>query len=210
MESRDGWNNRVLIVDDQEEIHDDFEEILKPGLSGSSTDELAKSFISEVDDNFLPEFELFHARSGEEAYEIVKAGKESNRPIAVAHIDVRMPPGIDGIETTRLIRQIEKDIEIVIMTAYTDKSLSEIVRDMELLHKLLYIRKPFAREEIQQITLSLVEKWNVERELDGEAPATYRQQPKIRSRSRFHGRCHRNVRYRRQATICQSVVRRSI
>ena len=166
MESRDGWNNRVLIVDDQEEIHDDFEEILKPGISGSSTDELAKSFISEVDDNFLPEFELFHARSGEEAYEIVKAGKESNRPIAVAHIDVRMPPGIDGIETTRLIRQIEKDIEIVIMTAYTDKSLSEIVRDMELLHKLLYIRKPFAREEIQQITLSLVEKWNVERELD--------------------------------------------
>ena len=166
MESRDGWNNRVLIVDDQEEIHDDFEEILKPGLSGSSTDELAKSFISEVDDNFLPEFELFHAKSGEEAYEIVKAGKESNRPIAVAHIDVRMPPGIDGIETTRLIRQIEKDIEIVIMTAYTDKSLSEIVRDMELLHKLLYIRKPFAREEIQQITLSLVEKWNVERELD--------------------------------------------
>lgn len=166
MESGDCWNNRVLIVDDQEEIHDDFEEILKPGISGSSTDELAKSFISEVDDNFLPEFELFHARSGEEAYEIVKAGKESNRPIAVAHIDVRMPPGIDGIETTRMIRQIEKDIEIVIMTAYTDKSLSEIVRDMELLHKLLYIRKPFAREEIQQITLSLVEKWNVERELD--------------------------------------------
>ena len=80
MESRDGWNNRVLIVDDQEEIHDDFEEILKPGLSGSSTDELAKSFISEVDDNFLPEFELFHARSGEEAYEIIKAGKEIELP----------------------------------------------------------------------------------------------------------------------------------
>lgn len=165
MESKDGWNNRVLIVDDQEEIHDDFEEILRPSLSDASTDEIAKSFISEVDDNFLPEFELFHARGGEEAYEIVKAGKESNRPIAVAHIDVRMPPGIDGIETTRKIRQIEKDIEIVIMTAYTDKSLSEIVRDMELLHKLLYIRKPFAREEIQQITLSLVEKWNVEQEL---------------------------------------------
>ena len=94
-----------------------------------------------------------------------KPERNRHRPIAVAHIDVRMPPGIDGIETTRKIRQIEKDIEIVIMTAYTDKSLSEIVRDMELLHKLLYIRKPFAREEIQQITLSLVQKWNVEQEL---------------------------------------------
>ena len=51
------------------------------------------------------------------------------------------------------------------MTAYTDKSLPEIVRDMKLLHKLLYIRKPIAPEEVQQITLSLVERWNVEQEL---------------------------------------------
>ena len=115
--------------------------------------------------SFLPNFELLHATSGEEAFEIVRAGKESNCPIAVAYIDVRMPPGIDGVEAIRLIRQIEKDIELVIMTAYTDKPLPEIVRDMELLHKLLYIRKPFVSEEVQQITLSLVEKWNVEQEL---------------------------------------------
>ena len=165
MECRDGWNYRVLIVDDQEEIHDDFEEMLKTGLMGVRTDDLANVFVSEVDENFLPEFELSHARSGEEACEIITSAKASDCPIAVAHIDVRMPPGIDGIETTRQIRKIERDIEIVIMTAYTDKSLAEVLRDMELLHKLLYIRKPFAREEIQQITLSLVEKWNVEREL---------------------------------------------
>ena len=96
---------------------------------------------------------------------MVRTGKESNAPIAAAYVDVRMPPGIDGVETIRRIRQIEKDIELVIMTAYTDKPLPEIVRDMELLHKLLYIRKPFAPEEIQQITLALVEKWNVGREL---------------------------------------------
>ena len=65
-----------------------------------------------------------------------------------------MPPGIDGIETIRQIRAFEKNLEIVIMTAYTDKPLHEIVTNMELLHKLLYIRKPVAREEIQQITLS--------------------------------------------------------
>ena len=76
-----------------------------------------------------------------------------------------MPPGTDGVETVRQIRQFEQDIEIVIMTAYSDKTLSEIVNDMELLHKLLYIRKPFSREEIQQITLSLTGKWNIEREL---------------------------------------------
>ena len=158
-------NHRVLIVDDQKEIHDDFVEMLMSCFMKSSTDELARVFALEENKPFLPEFELLHASSGEEAYEAVKAGKESNRPIAAAFIDIRMPPGIDGIETIRRVRKIDRDIEIVIMTAYTDKSLPEIAHDMELLHKLLYIRKPFSREEVQQIALSLVKKWNVEQEL---------------------------------------------
>ena len=165
MEFKKDWNYRVLVVDDQREIHQDFEEMLTPSLTGSSTDDLADAFASEVDESFLPKFELLHARSGAEAYEKIKTATETDDPIAVAYIDIRMPPGIDGIETTRRIRAIDENIEIVLMTAYTDKSLGEIVREMDLLHKLLYIRKPFAREEIQQITLALAEKWNVESEL---------------------------------------------
>ena len=158
-------NNRVLIVDDQDEIHQDFNEMLGAGRARASTDELAAAFVTEEDRSFLPDFEILHAGSGEEACRIVETAQESDRPIAAAYVDIRMPPGIDGIETIRRIRRIDRDIEIVIMTAYTDKSLPEIIHDMELLHKVLYIRKPFAREEIQQITLSLVGKWNVERAL---------------------------------------------
>ena len=165
MDFKDPENLLVLIVDDQKEIHDDFEEMLRPSIAKSSADDLAAAFLHEENKSFLPEFELLHATSGEEACRAIEAGKESNRPIAVAYIDIRMPPGIDGIETIRRVRTIDRDVEIVIMTAYTDKSLPEIVHDMELLHKLLYIRKPFSREEIQQITLSLVGKWNVEQEL---------------------------------------------
>ncbi|MDE0360409.1 MAG: PAS domain S-box protein, partial [Rhodospirillaceae bacterium] len=73
----------------------------------------------------------------------------------MAYIDIRMPPGIDGMETIRRIRKIDRTIEIVIMTA-------------ELLDKLLYIRKPFAREEVQQITRALAEKWHVERKLEAQ------------------------------------------
>ena len=168
MELKEHWNYRVLIVDDEDGIHSDFKDMLNPDHREALTDRLAKTLLDEGSENktsFLPNFELLHATSGEEAYDIIRAGKASNRPIAVAYMDVRMPPGIDGVEAIRRIRQIEKHIELVIMTAYTDKPLPEIVRDMELLHKLLYIRKPFAPEEIQQITLSLVEKWNVEQEL---------------------------------------------
>ena len=165
MKSNDSWNYRVLIVDDQEEIHNDFKEMLVSGSTKRATDELAAAFVAQSDKPVLPQFELSHAASGEEACAMVKAAQESNRPFALAYIDVRMPPGTDGIETVRQIRQFEQGLEIVIMTAYSDKTLPEIIDDMELLHKLLYIRKPFSREEIQQITLSLTVKWNVEQEL---------------------------------------------
>ena len=161
-------NYRVLIVDDEAAIHHDFKDMLNPTSAQALTDQLAETLLDEDSKNktsFLPNFELLHATSGEEAQDIICTAKASNRPIAVAYIDVRMPPGIDGVEAIRRIRQIEKNIELVIMTAYTDKPLPEIVHDMELLHKLLYLRKPFAPEEVQQITLSLVEKWNIEQEL---------------------------------------------
>ena len=159
------WNCRVLIADDQEEIHNDFEEMLVPSSAKRATDDLAGAFVSETEKAFLPQFELFHATSGEEACEMIKAGQDRNAPFAMAYVDVRMPPGVDGIETVRRIRKFEQNLEIVIMTAYSDKTLPEIVNDMQLLHKLLYIRKPFSREEIQQITLALVGKWNIEQEL---------------------------------------------
>ncbi len=159
-------SNRVLIVDDLEEIHKDFEEVLNYRPEESIPYDIVSAFDSnEKNDYFLPKFELLHARSGQEAYNIVKKSLEDGNPIAVIYMDVRMPPGWDGIETTRRIREIDKDVEVVIITAYNEKPLSEIVNNIGLLHKLLYIRKPFAREEIQHITISLVEKWNVEKEL---------------------------------------------
>ncbi len=128
---------------------------------------LAKAFGSDVDQSFLPDFELLHARSGKEAYRMVGAALEADDPIAVAYIDIRMPPGWDGVETARKIRKVDSNIEIVIMTAYTEKPLSEIIGDMESLHKLLYLEKTprISPEVIQAMTISLSEKWNMEREL---------------------------------------------
>ena len=157
----------MLVVDDQQEIHDDFREMLQ--VRGGDSDlspDLTAAFLGAAEErSFLPRFELLHASSGEQACTLIGAERERGRPIAVAYIDVRMPPGIDGVEAVRRIRKIDRDLEIVIMTAYAEEPLSAIVQNMELLHKLLYIRKPFAREEVQQITSSLVMKWNLEREL---------------------------------------------
>lgn len=164
MNSNEPANGRVLIVDDQKEIHDDFVEMLNAPFVASAN-QLAASFVAEENESAPSGFELLHARSGEEALEIVRAGQERGRPVAVAYVDIRMPPGQDGIETIRCMREIDRDVEVVIMTAYTDRSLPDIIQNVEPLHKVLYVRKPFAPEEIQQITLALVEKWNVERNL---------------------------------------------
>ena len=163
-------NTRVLVVDDQNDIHDDFEAILAGGDGGarsSRTVELASAFLDEDQEDVpLVDFELRHAVSGEEAVEVVSLACAAGEPFAVAFVDIRMPPGMDGIETVRSIRRIDRDIEIVLMTAYTDRRMSDIAPDVESLHKLLYIRKPFAREEILQIAMSLAAKWNVERDFN--------------------------------------------
>ena len=159
---------RVLIVDDQEEIHEDFREMLLPQRTAAASDDLVAAFLDRpgpVARPALPTFDLRHARAGEDGFDVVRQGRERNEPIAVAFVDVRMPPGIDGVETVRRMRTVDRDLEVVIMTAYSDKPLSAIIGDPDLLHKLLYIRKPVAREEIQQISLSLVKKWNLERDL---------------------------------------------
>ena len=143
------FNTRVLIVDDQEEIYADFREMLLPKENRSASDELAAAFLEDDSGNgtsHLPIFELAYASSGDRACDLIKTAKQEHRPFAVAYIDIRMPPGMDGIETIRQIREFEEDIEIVIMTAYTDKSLPEIVTDMQLLHNCLLYTSPSPRD----------------------------------------------------------------
>ena len=161
-------NTRVLIVDDQEEIHEDFREMLLPQRTAAASDHLVAAFLDRpgpAASPALPTLDLRHARTGEDGFDVVRQGRERNEPIAVAFVDVRMPPGIDGVETVRRMRTVDRDLEVVIMTAYSDRPLSAIIGDLDLLHRLLYVRKPVAREEVQQISLSLVKKWNLERDL---------------------------------------------
>ncbi|MCY3745473.1 MAG: sigma 54-interacting transcriptional regulator [Acidobacteria bacterium] len=166
-------NRRILIVDDQAELHDDLAEMLVPTTEERASDELSAAFAgpgaepdsAPSDAAAQPDFELSHAFTGREACERVEGAHRAGKPFAMAFVDVRMPPGMDGIEAVQRIRDTDRDIEIVIMTAYSDRTLADIARGNDLLHKMLYVRKPFTREEIQQIAACLVGKWNVERAL---------------------------------------------
>lgn len=162
-------NQRILIVDDQEHIHEDFESILtlyhpssRPRIEG----ELFESPENEYDDTIIPNHPTFvfeHAYQGKEAFEMVKDAVSAEKPYAVHFIDVRMPPGWDGIETTKRIWSVDPHAEIIICTAFSDYSWPEMLRKLGPSDQLQFLRKPFDTISVQQMALAMTRKWNLAR-----------------------------------------------
>lgn len=170
MELLDGSpNNRILIVDDNAAIHEDFRKILNPKTLASSAavDALAQSLFEddgtklEVDDL---NFELTHAMQGQEALATVKQALSANNPYALAFVDVRMPPGWNGVETVEKIWELDSEIEIVLCTAYSDFTWDEIRQRLRHPDRLLILRKPFDAIEVLQLAYCLTKKWFLRRQ----------------------------------------------
>ena len=154
-------NRRILIVDDNESIHSDFHSIL-------CADELDQTTVNEMEvvlfeETVQPEqpkgFELDSAFQGKEGLEMVKKALEENRPYAMAFVDVRMPPGWDGIETITRIWEVDPNLQIVVCTAYADYSWEEIRAKVGQPDSLLVLKKPFDNIEVQQLAHALTKKW---------------------------------------------------
>mgnify|MGYP001326781700 CR=1 FL=1 len=166
-------NRRLLIVDDQNDLREQLAQLLLNSGHPNKTAMLVRGMRArlmgvseevETEPDDQPSYDIDTAGQGEEAYDMVKAALENKAPYAVMFVDMRMPPGWDGLKTARMIRQIDPDIEIVIMTAYADHSQEDLSREIGNPEKLLYIKKPFQSEEICQLALSLCAKWNVQRQ----------------------------------------------
>ncbi|MFA4984972.1 MAG: hybrid sensor histidine kinase/response regulator [Candidatus Brocadiia bacterium] len=160
-------NRRILIIDDDPAIREDYKRILSPEAipSLSKIDELERELFkkgSEHSSEDLPQFDLAFASQGRQGYELAVQAIAEEKPFAVAFVDIRMPPGWDGMETASRIRFHDKDIEIVIVTAYSDKDRKSLVAALEDPSKLLYLKKPFDPDEIRQLAHSLTEKWNLQ------------------------------------------------
>lgn len=164
-------NNRILIVDDQQDLREQLAKLLRRAGKKNETTSFVQSMRDrltgakkdepkgqESADTYLVDT----ASQGEEAFEMVKKALAENRPYAMLFTDMRMPPGWDGMETAKKIRDIDKHIEIVIMTAFADHDQETIALEVGTPEKLLYIKKPFQSEEIFQLALSLTSKWNFE------------------------------------------------
>jgi PAS domain S-box-containing protein len=156
-------NRRILVVDDNQAIHDDFRKILSPGTVASAALDMAEAQLFGRPANAVQKIqcEIDSAYQGAEGVALVKRALAAGRPYAMAFVDIRMPPGMDGVETTRKIWTVDPEIQIVICTAYADYSWDEMFEKIGNSDKLVILKKPFDTEEALQLAHALTEKWRL-------------------------------------------------
>ena len=156
--------NRILVIDDNRAIRQDFRKILGPSSATTINDAEASFFGDASRGPRQPVFDIDSAYQGEEGVELVKRARDAGRPYALAFIDVRMPPGIDGIETTARLWELCPDLQVVICSAYSDYSWQEIIARAGRSDNLLFLKKPFDALEVVQLACSLTENWELARQ----------------------------------------------
>jgi signal transduction histidine kinase/two-component SAPR family response regulator len=159
-------NHRVLVIDDNRAIHEDFRKILSsdanPGPDLDTTE--AALFGTSTSVASQIQFEVDSAYQGQEGVALVKTALAAGRPYAMAFVDIRMPPGWDGVETTQKIWEIDPDVQIVICTAYSDYSWDEMFEKIGHCAGLLILKKPFDTVEALQLAHTLTEKWSLQQQ----------------------------------------------
>jgi len=155
---------RVLIVDDNKSIHDDLRKILMDDDRGSY--ELAgdEELLFQKVQVRGSRFEIDSAYQGQDGVAMMGRAVAEGRPYALAFVDIRMPPGWDGVQTILNLWKAYPDLQVVICTAYSDYSWTDIIRDLGHSDSLVILKKPFDNIEVIQLAHALTKKWTVSRE----------------------------------------------
>ncbi|MBT3309805.1 MAG: bacteriohemerythrin [Gammaproteobacteria bacterium] len=172
---------KVIAIDDEPEVLNSYSAIFRKreqkrrsqienNLFATAEEIEVEVENSEQQSEFKDGFELATAAQGEAGVAMVTAALAEGIPFMVALIDMRMPPGIDGLETAKRLRQLDSRIHIVFVTAFADHSVDDI--DQAILHDVLYLRKPFLSEEILQVARSQGRSWHKDRKLEASVSRT--------------------------------------
>ena len=152
---------RVLVVDDNPAIHQDFAKIL---IECDHNEKLDDDLFgtTRVSVGASPVYDIDNAFQGLEGVEKVAQAIRDDKPYSLAFVDMRMPPGISGLETIRRMWERSPDLQVVICTAYSDYSWVEIITQLGWTDRLLILKKPFDRAEVCQLALAMSVKHQLE------------------------------------------------
>nr|WP_320192153.1 EAL domain-containing protein [uncultured Desulfobacter sp.] len=162
---------RIIVIDDNAAIHEDFKKILGKVSETNSELEDMESFLFDdptektLDSNV--KFEIEYAFQGQDGFDMVQKANKAGDPFSLAFVDGRMPPGWDGIETISRLWEVDPELQVVLCTAYADYSWSEIQKVLGESDSLLILKKPFDNVEVLQMAHALSRKWELSREIKG-------------------------------------------
>jgi len=158
-------NRRILVIDDNPDIHGDFRKVIGGGPDDAGTLAAAElALLGETSPSGMNlGFEVDSAFQGQEGVARVQQAFDEGRPYAMAFVDMRMPPGWDGLETIEHLWAIDPDVQIVICSAHSDYDWTDVVARLNNSDKLLVVKKPFEAIEVMQCANALTRKWQNER-----------------------------------------------
>ena len=166
---------RVLVVDDDPGIRDAYRQVLAQSDVSQEVEgfrELRSRLFKNTSAKSRAKgrshsttFEPVFCDQAPAAVAAVKEALAHNQPFAVVFLDMRMPPGPDGVWAAAHIRELDPAVEIVICTAYSDADPSDIGGLVPPEDKLSYLQKPFHPHEVRQMTIALGSKWRAERRI---------------------------------------------
>ena len=157
--------HRVIVIDDNEAIHGDFRKVFTDGLAENGdlvAAERALFGAESVAAPARPQFEIDSAFQGQEGAARVRRSLEEGKPYALAFVDMRMPPGWDGLQTIERLWAIDPHLQVVICSAHSDYDWLEVIGRLNYSDKLLVIKKPFETIEVLQCANALTRKWDNE------------------------------------------------
>jgi diguanylate cyclase (GGDEF)-like protein len=164
---REFASGRILVIDDNPAIHQDFEKILG-GDSGSDA-AMAQAervlFGDSVAAIVHPSFQVTFASQGQQGVSLVQRAVTDGQPFALAFVDMRMPPGWDGLETIEHLWAADPNVQVVICSAHSDYDWADFVERLGHSDKLLVLKKPFEPIEVLQCASALTRKWQDEQVL---------------------------------------------
>jgi two-component system NtrC family sensor kinase len=166
MSARPPLNRRILIIDDNLSIHDDFRRILAPVDAGDDLDAEAAMLLGEsAAGSSAPGagavFELSFASQGQEALKMVVANQSPGTRFALAFVDMRMPPGWDGMTTILKLWETDPELHVVICTAHSDRTWDEIATSLTARDRWAVLKKPFDKIEVLQLAHVMIGTWNL-------------------------------------------------
>jgi len=151
--------HRILVIDDNPSIHDDYRKILAGHAAGKVSAAEAALFGEQPPAVERPTFDVDSAMQGRDGVERARAALTEGRPYSVAFVDMRMPPGWDGVETIEHLWAVDPEIQVVVCSAYTDYDWLELLTRLGHSDKLIVVKKPFEPIEILQCASALSRKW---------------------------------------------------